>query len=71
MQAGGRIIDSIRSRTTYIPAAEVRNMLCVSRAALCAWVNRGDIKGVVRPGNRNVFDPACLAEFIESRMVIL
>ncbi|MCU1252251.1 MAG: Helix-turn-helix domain [Edaphobacter sp.] len=51
---------------TYVRATEVMSILGVTRNTLCDWINAGTLPAY-RLGKNNVFDPAELAAFLETR----
>jgi excisionase family DNA binding protein len=60
------LIDGLRQRKTYLSTVEVMNLIHVTRNTLCEWVRTGHITAV-RRGNRYLFDPCMLADWLEQR----
>jgi excisionase family DNA binding protein len=66
VQLKNTIVEQLRKRTTYVRATEVMSILGVTRNTLCDWINAGALPAY-RLGKNNIFDPAELAAFLETR----
>ena len=62
------LIKHLRRRRTYLSTREME-LLHVTRNTLCAWVRRGRVTAI-RIGNRCVFDPHLLADWLGKRQTM-
>ena len=60
------IVDQLKTKTTYMRASEVMDLLRITRATLCDWINSGELTAY-RLGKNNSIDPTDLIVFLEAR----
>ena len=60
------IVSRLRERKTFLGTREVTALLDVDRKCLGEWVRKGSIRAY-RIGQKNIFDPVELADWIEAR----
>jgi hypothetical protein len=60
------IVSRLRERKTFLGTREVTALLDVDRKCLGEWVRKGYIRAY-RIGQKNIFDPVELADWIEAR----
>ena len=60
------LISRLRERKTFLGTREVTALLNVDRKCLGEWVRKGSIRAY-RIGQKYVFDPVELADWIEAR----
>jgi hypothetical protein len=60
------IVSRLRERKSFLGTREVTALLDVDRKCLGEWVRKGYIRAY-RIGQKNIFDPMELADWIEAR----
>jgi len=60
------IVRRLRERKTFLGTREVTALLNIDRRCLGEWVRKGYIRAY-RIGQKNIFDPVELADWIEAR----
>jgi hypothetical protein len=60
------IVSRLRDRKTFLGTREVTALLHIDRRCLGEWVRKGYIRAF-RIGQKNIFDPVELADWIEAR----
>jgi excisionase family DNA binding protein len=60
------LIEELRREERYLSTREVMGLLKIRRTTLCQWVRQGKLTAV-RTGNRYLYDPRKLADWLSAR----